>query len=64
MEIKVGDEVEFKGQDSYYRGKIVCIFTKRDGVSKRCVVQDSRGLLLIKGMNGVLIPEHLVDESY
>jgi len=44
----VGDEVEFKGQDSYFKGTIVSIFTKLDGKSVRCVVQDERGLLLIK----------------
>lgn len=45
---KVGDIVEFSGQDSYYKGVVVSIFTKLDGVSQRCVVQDERGLLLIK----------------
>lgn len=62
--LKINDEVEYAGKDSYFRGKIVCIFTKRDGVSQRCIVQDKRGLLLIKGMNGVLIPEDQIDKSY
>ena len=44
----VGDKVEFKGKDSYFCGIVVSVFTKLDGVSVRCVVQDERGLLLIK----------------
>lgn len=44
----VGDTVEFKGKDSYFKGIIVSVFTKLDGESVRCVVQDRRGLLLIK----------------
>lgn len=47
-EVKVGDLVEFKGKDSYFKGTLVCIFTKLDGKSVRCCVQDDRGLLLIK----------------
>lgn len=47
-QVKVGDLVEFKGKDSYFKGTIVCIFTKLDGESVRCCVQDDRGLLLIK----------------
>lgn len=47
-EVNVGDLVEFKGKDSYFKGVIVTIFTKLDGVSVRCCVQDDRGLLLIK----------------
>jgi hypothetical protein len=47
-DLKLGDLVEFSGQDSYYKGKIVSIFTKLDGKSVRLVVQDDRGLLLIK----------------
>ena len=62
--LKVGDEVEFSGKDSYYRGKIVCIFTKRNGEAQRCVVENRDRLLLIKGMNGVLVPEDKIDESY
>ena len=46
--LKVGDYVEFKGKDSYFEGTIVSIFTKLNGVDTRCVVQDDRGLLLIK----------------
>lgn len=48
---KVGDVVEFNGQDSYFKGTVVSIFTKLDGKSMRCVVQDERGLLLIKDPN-------------
>lgn len=47
-EVNVGDLVEFRGKDSYFKGTIVSIFTKLDSVSVRCVVQDDRGLLLIK----------------
>lgn len=46
--MKVGDIVEFKGKDSYFKGAVVAVFTKLDGKSVRCVVQDDRGLLLIK----------------
>lgn len=46
--MKIGDLVEFRGTDSYYKGVVVSIFTKLDGKSERCVVQDDRGLLLIK----------------
>lgn len=46
--VEVGDEVEFVGKDSYFRGVIVAVFVKLDGKSVRCVVQDDRGLLLIK----------------
>lgn len=49
--MKVGDIVEFKGKDSYFKGTIVSVFTKLDGKSVRCVVQDDRGLLLIKNPN-------------
>jgi hypothetical protein len=45
--VDVGDTVEFKGQDSYYKGVVVCIFKKLNG-AVRCVVEDDRGLLLIK----------------
>lgn len=46
--LKVGDSVEFRGKDSYFKGQIVALFYKLDGQSIRCVVQDDRGLLLIK----------------
>lgn len=46
--IAEGDEVEFKGEDSYYRGHVVAIFKKRGTEQVRCVVQNSDGLLLIK----------------
>jgi len=61
--IKVGDEVEFSGKDSYFRGTVVSIFTKLNGVDVRCVVQDSRGLLLIKNPSSAkLLPIPQVDE--
>lgn len=47
-DLQVGDLVEFSGEDSYYKGVIVCIFTKLDGKSVRLIVEDDRGLLLIK----------------
>lgn len=45
--VKVGHYVEFTGSDSQ-SGVVVALFTKLDNESVRCVVQDSRGLLLIK----------------
>lgn len=48
MSLKVGDLVEFKGKDSYFKGRIVCIFTKLNGESVRCCVENLDGLLLIK----------------
>ena len=45
--IQVGDTVEFDGTDSYYKGIVVAMFEKIGG-SLRCVVEDDRGLLLIK----------------
>lgn len=58
-ELKVGDLVEFAGEDSYFKGRIVSLFRKLpkdfnvehafiDNGPLRCVVQDDRGLLLIK----------------
>lgn len=49
-DFKVGDVVEYNGQDSYYKGTIVCIFTKLNGSSQRCVVENTDGLLLIKSL--------------
>ena len=49
QDLRVGDLVEFSGEDSYYKGTIVCIFTKLNGKSVRLIVEDDRGLLLIKG---------------
>ena len=46
--LKVGDRVLFEGQDSKYEGEIVCIFQKKSG-AVRTIVEDDRGLLLIKG---------------
>jgi len=51
--IDVGSKVKFEGQDSYYKGTVVAMFRKLDKEGKqlgpwRCVVQDDRGLLLIK----------------
>lgn len=45
--VKVGDIVEFKGEDSQYSGVVVAVFNKINGTT-RCVVEDERGLLLIK----------------
>ena len=53
--VKVGDIVEFKGQDSYYKGTVISIFTKLDGVSVRCCVQDDRGLILIKNPSSAIL---------
>lgn len=61
-EVKEGDLVEFIGLDSYFKGTIVCIFTKLNGVSKRCIVQDDRGLLLIKNpKDAKLVPIPKID---
>lgn len=46
--IKVGDLVEFTNTDAYYKGIVVSVFYKLNGESERCVVEDDRGLLLIK----------------
>ena len=52
-DLRIGDLVEFDGDDSYFKGRVVSLFCKlplSDGrrVPMRCVVQDDRGLLLIK----------------
>lgn len=51
---KVGDKVEYRGSDSYYTGIIVSIFFKLNGTSERCVVEDERGLLLIKSLSNAV----------
>jgi len=51
---KVGDKVEYRGSDSYYTGIIVSIFFKLNGKSERCVVEDERGLLLIKSLSNAI----------
>jgi len=51
----VGDTVEFKGKDSYYKGVVVCLFTKLNGTSVRCIVEDHNGLLLIKNPSSAKI---------
>lgn len=45
--VEVGDVVEFKGEDSEYTGVVVAVFNKINGAT-RCIVEDERGLLLIK----------------
>jgi hypothetical protein len=50
----VGDKVEYRGSDSYYTGIIVSIFFKLNGKSERCVVEDERGLLLIKSLSNAI----------
>jgi len=45
--LSLGELVEFSNTDAYYKGKVVCVFEKLNG-SIRCVVEDDRGLLLIK----------------
>lgn len=47
MEIKEGDFAVFRGEDSYYEGIIVSIFKKKNG-AVRVIIEDDRGLLLIK----------------
>lgn len=54
-ELKSGMLVEFKGKDSYFKGRVVSVFTKLNGKSVRCVVEDERGLLLIKNPNAGLV---------
>lgn len=62
FEFKVGDVVEYMGEDSYYKGTIVCIFTKLNGRSVRAIVENDDGLLLIKGLSNaklyILGPNH------
>lgn len=62
VDLMVGDVVEYIGEDSYYKGTIVCIFTKLNGKSVRCVVENLDGLLLIKGLSNaklyILGPNH------
>jgi hypothetical protein len=53
--VNVGDLVEFKGQDSYFKGTIVCIFTKLNNTSVRCCVENSDGLLLIKNPRDAIL---------
>ena len=53
--LKLGDLVEFKGKDSYFCGTVVSIFTKLNGQTQRIVVEDSRGLLLIKNIEQAVI---------
>lgn len=53
--VSVGDLVEFKGQDSYFKGVIVCIFTKANGTSVRCCVENCDGLLLIKNPRDAIL---------
>lgn len=53
--IMLGDEVEFKGQDSYFKGTIVCIFTKLNNISVRCCVENCDGLLLIKNPRDAIL---------
>ena len=45
--VEVGDVVEFKDEDSQYTGVAVAVFNKINGAT-RCIVEDERGLLLIK----------------
>jgi hypothetical protein len=53
--IKIGQTVEFVGKDSYFKGNVVALFYKLDKKSIRCVVQDERGLLLIKSPKDAII---------
>jgi hypothetical protein len=50
--VKIGDLAEFKGKDSYFKGVVVSIFTKLDGESVRCVVQDDRGAFTYQKSKG------------
>jgi putative ribosome biogenesis GTPase RsgA len=52
--LKVGDRVRYEGADSKYSGTIVCIFTKLNGTSQRCCVENTDGLLLIKSLSNAL----------
>lgn len=54
--LKIGDKVDFKGSDSFYSGTVISIFIKLNGTSKRCCVEDSRGLILIKNPSSALKP--------
>lgn len=51
----VGTMVEYRGQDSYYKGRIVSVFSKLNGTSIRCVVENDDGLLLIKSLSNAVM---------
>jgi len=56
--ISRGDKLEFAGKDSYYKGVVVSVFQKKSG-AVRCVVEDDRGLLLIKNPDqGVKVDDY------
>lgn len=66
-EVEIGDEVEFEGADSYYKGIVVALFNKLDSTTGtltgalRCIVQDHNGLLLIKNPTSALITKKYND---
>jgi hypothetical protein len=43
--------------DYVFEGEIVAVFKKRDGQSRRFVVEDDRGLLLIMNARQLGLPE-------
>lgn len=57
----LGKDMEFSGEDSYYRGRVVAVFGKRNQQKVRVVVENNDGLLLIKNpysQNARVIGEH------
>lgn len=45
--LELGERVAKYGGDYWYEGVVVASFLKRDGVARRYVVEDNRGLLFI-----------------
>lgn len=57
----LGKDMEFSGEDSYYRGRVVAVFGKRNQQKVRVVVENNDGLLLIKNpysQNARIVGEH------
>lgn len=66
-ELKRGDIVRYKGEDSHYFGIVVAVFKKLDTTKTRCIVENLSGTCLIKGShNAKLIysaPRELRDDD-
>lgn len=56
---RIGKDVEYSGEDSYFAGRVAGVIKKFDRVTgeqtgpERFVVQDERGLLLIKNVKDI-----------
>lgn len=49
VEHRLGDHVAKIGEDSFFEGYVVAAFTKRNGKTKRYVVENEDGILHIAG---------------